>query len=73
MNAFQRTIKPGDRVTIFVPAGIGRDGQEWQTKTGTAIMPSSSGGWVLSMGGRYGSPGIATERNTVRVHARRQR
>ena len=64
---FQQTIKHGDRVTILVPAGFGRNGQEWTEKTGRAVMHSSNGGWVLNMGGRYGTPGIAGPSNTVRV------
>lgn len=66
-NAFQKTIKHGDRVTILVPAGYGRNGQEWQKATGRAVMLSANGGWVLNMGGRYGTPGIATVENTVRI------
>lgn len=33
-------IKRGSRVTILVPNGIGRNGQEWKEATGTAVMPS---------------------------------
>jgi hypothetical protein len=61
------SIKPGDRVTILVPAGIGRKGQEWKQATGRAVMRSAHGGWVLNMGGPHGTPGIADEENTVRV------
>jgi len=60
-------IKAGTRVTIRVPNGIGRDGLEWTEKTGKAVMPSKHGGWVLNMGGRYGTPGIADERSIVAV------
>jgi hypothetical protein len=66
-NAFQKSIRHGDRVIILVPAGIGRNGQEWKEATGRAVMYSSNGGWVLNMGGRHGTPGIATEQNTVRI------
>lgn len=66
-NTFQKSIRPGDRVTILVPAGIGRNGQEWKPTTGKAVMYSSNGGWVLNMGGKHGTPGIATEENTVRI------
>jgi hypothetical protein len=31
------------------------------------VMYSSNGGWVLNMGGKHGTPGIATEENTVRI------
>ena len=52
-------IRVGDRVTIVDRFGVNR--------TGRAVMPSSHGGWVLNMGGRYGTPGIADETNVVRV------
>ncbi|MBZ5532610.1 MAG: hypothetical protein LAO20_14350 [Acidobacteriia bacterium] len=52
-------IRPGDRVTIVTPHG--------QQRTGRAVMPSSSGGWVLNMGGAHGTPGIASDSNIVRV------
>ena len=59
-------IRPGDRVTILVYAGRGRDGAEWKPKSGKAVMRGSAG-WVLNMGGRFGTPGIADERNIVAV------
>lgn len=59
-------IQAGDRVTILVPNGIGRDGQEWKEKTGRAVMKGPHG-WVLNLGGLYGTPGVATERNIVNV------
>jgi len=64
------TIRPGDRVTILVHAGgIGRNVQ-WKEATGRAVMRGDYG-WVLDMGGRHGTPGIASEENLVRVrHAR---
>jgi len=52
-------IRHGDKVTILSPQG--------QERTGKAVMRSSSGGWVLNMGGRHGTPGIATESNIVKV------
>lgn len=52
-------IRRGDRVTI-----VNRFGQ---THTGKAVMRSSSGGWVLNMGGRYGTPGLADDSNIVKV------
>jgi hypothetical protein len=52
-------VRPGDRVTI-----VNRFGQE---RSGRAVMPCSAGGWVLNMGGRYGTPGIADDTNTVKV------
>lgn len=59
-------IRHGDRVTILVPAGIGREGQEYSKRTGRAMMRGPHG-WVLDLGGRYGRPGIATEENIVSV------
>jgi hypothetical protein len=53
------TIRIGDRVTIRTPQG-GR-------QSGRAVMRGPAG-WVLNLGGRYGTPGIADERNTVAVH-----
>ncbi|MGO9370196.1 MAG: hypothetical protein ACLP0H_21395 [Terriglobales bacterium] len=70
MTEFQARIKHGDRVTILVPSGRGRDGQEYKPRTGRAVMFSSHGGWVLNMGGRYGTPGLADETNTLKVNGR---
>jgi len=70
MNAID-TIRPGDRVTILVPNGIGRNGREYKEKTGRAVMRGPAG-WVLNMGGRYGTPGIAGEDNLVRIKAARR-
>jgi len=61
-------IRHGDKVTILIPAGIGRNGQEWKEATGRAVMRSAHGGWILNMGGRYGTPGLADESNTVAIH-----
>lgn len=60
------TIRAGDKVTILVPNGIGRHGPEWKEKTGRAVMRGDHG-WVLNMGGRFGTPGVATPENLVRV------
>lgn len=59
-------IHPGDRVTILIPNGIGPNGPETKKATGRAVM-LGPGGWVLNMGGRYGTPGIANEENIVKV------
>lgn len=65
------SILPGDRVTILRPAGLGRNGQEWAPSTGRAVMKGPYG-WVLNMGGKHGTPGIAEEGNIVSViHAKR--
>jgi hypothetical protein len=51
-------IKPGSRVTI-----VNRFGQR---KAGRAVMRGPAG-WVLNMGGRYGTPDIASPANVVKV------
>jgi len=52
-------VKHGDRVTIITPHG--------NKLKGKAVMRSSCDGWVLNLGGKYGTPGIATEENTILV------
>ena len=52
-------IRAGDRVTIRTPQN--------QERTGRAVMRSSHGGWVLNMGGKHGTPGLADAGNIVRV------
>ena len=56
-------ITPRARVTIE----IGRNRREYKEATGKAVMRSTHGGWVLNMGGKYGTPGIADETNIVAV------
>lgn len=63
-------IKVGDRVTIRVPAGIGRKGQEWSEKTGRVVMHGTYG-WALDLGGRHGTPGVATPENFVRIQRKK--
>lgn len=57
------TVRAFDRVTIVDRFGVQRIGR--------AVMPCIAGGWVLNMGGRYGTPGIATDTNTVKVRKAR--
>lgn len=68
------SIKKGDRVTVLVPNGIGRYGQEWKEQSGRCVFPPGcqSGGThaTLNMGGQFGTPGIAAEQNLVRVGQR---
>ena len=52
-------IRHGDKVTI-----VDRFGQQ---HSGKAVMRSATGGWVLNMGGRYGTPGLADDENITRV------
>lgn len=51
-------IKASDRVTIRNRFG--------QTRTGRAVMRGPHG-WVLNMGGRYGTPDIATPTNVTKI------
>lgn len=54
------TIQCGDRVTIKTPQG--------QEITGRAVMFNAKvDAWVLNLGGRHGIPGMATERNVIKV------
>ena len=57
-------IRVGDRVTI-----VNRFGQK---STGRAVMRGPHG-WVLNMGGRYGTPAVANESNIVQVRHRARR
>jgi len=61
-------ITPRKRVTVLVPNGIGRNGQEWKEKSGVAVMHNREQNcWVLNMGGAHGTPGIAGVGNIVRL------
>lgn len=51
-------IRHGDKVTIS--SRYGRD------RTGRAVMRGPAG-WVLNMGGRHGTPAVATTENLVAV------
>ena len=55
------TIRAGDRVEIRTFHG--------SLLKGRAVMKGPAG-WVLNLGGRYGTPGIASEENVVRVFKR---
>lgn len=54
-------IRCGDTVRIATPHG--------SILKGRAVMRGPAG-WVLNLGGRYGTPGIATEANIVSVHTK---
>jgi len=71
--AILATVRAGDRVTMLVPNGIGRNGVEWKAVTGRAVMPSAHGGWVLNLGGRFGTPGVVDDSNFVKVVKRAKR
>jgi len=60
------SIRPGDRVTILVPAGRGLRGQEYAERSGKAVICSGTHA-ALNMGGRFGTPGVATPDNIVSV------
>lgn len=61
-------IQPGDRVTIHVPAGMGRHGQEWKPAQGRAVMRNrQTGTWTLNMGGPHGRPGVASDENIIQI------
>jgi hypothetical protein len=51
------SISNGDHVTIKTPQG--------QHQRGKAVM-KGPGGWVLNLGGKHGTPGIANEKNYVK-------
>lgn len=53
------TIRSGDTVIIITPHGARLKGR--------AVMRSSTGGWVINLGGRHGTPAIATDSNVVDV------
>ena len=52
------SIQHGDKVTIITPHG--------NKLTGKAVMKGPAG-WVLNLGGKYGTPGIASDENTIQV------
>jgi hypothetical protein len=60
------TARIGDRVTILVPNGIGRNGVEYTQRTGRVVMKFATH-LVLNCGGRHGTPKIADATNTVKV------
>ena len=58
------SIRPGDRVSILSPHGT--------RQTGRCVMKFSSHA-VLNLGGRFGTPGIATDLNVCDVSPARAR
>jgi hypothetical protein len=64
-------IRPGDTVTIKVPSGFGRNGQEYSEAKGRAVMGNAHS-WALNMGGRYGKPGIADAESIVSIRKARK-
>lgn len=71
-EALIASIRPRDTVTVLQPAGIGRNGREWKEATGKAVICNhlrdpSNLIVALDMGGKHGTPGLATVRNIVAV------
>ncbi len=60
MTSIVELIDPGDRVTIVDRFGVERSGR-------ATLRNRQLGTWVLNMGGRYGTPAVADDRNIVRV------
>lgn len=58
------TIRAGCRVTI-----VDRFGKQ---RTGRAVMKGPHG-WVLNMGGKHGTPGIASDANITNVKCGRKK
>jgi len=51
-------IKPRSKVTIITPHG--------SKLIGKAVMKGPAG-WVINLGGKYGTPAIASENNVIAV------
>jgi len=73
-----RRIEVGDRVTINVPNGRGRDGIEYKEKTGRAVICNHKRDpnnltVALNMGGPHGTPGVASVENIVKAPAAARR
>ena len=62
--------RPGDRVVVRLPAGLairgGKAVQEYAERTGKVILTFPDR-LILNMGGRYGTPAVATTDNIVKV------
>lgn len=66
------SIRPGDKVTALFPAGMaiknGKAVHEFKERTGKVnpllIFPDHV---VIDLGGRYGTPGVVTAENILRV------
>lgn len=59
---FGKTV--GSRVRFLVPAGIGRDGVEYKPASGKVVLAYPDR-LVVNMGGRFGKPGVVTEKNFI--------
>jgi hypothetical protein len=61
-----KLIRPGSTLEFLRPNGIGRNGVEYKTSRGRAVLRGPYG-WVVNTGGRYGTPAVVTEENFLRV------
>lgn len=68
MNETFLQIRPGDRVMIRTPLGFELTGRAQRL-----LCNPAAGTVVLDMGGPYGTPGVCTPENFVRVVKRAAR
>jgi hypothetical protein len=57
-------IRPGDRVRLLVPNGIGRAGVEYKEVRGVAMIVGPDR-VAVNLGGKFGRPGVVTAENYV--------
>ena len=57
-------LRPGQRITFFIPNGIGRGGVEWKRKSGKIVLVFSTH-VVVNGGGRFGTPYVVNEKNFI--------
>lgn len=62
MKDLTEYIRPGDTVTLSLPAGY----KTFKQRTGKAVIVTP-GHVVINLGGRHGTPGVGTEDNIVKV------
>jgi hypothetical protein len=68
-----KAVTIGTRITILVPNGRGMNGVEYKESTGKVMIVNDDGTYALNMGGRYGTPGVATPENIVAIGGKRVR
>ena len=80
MSLTLREVRPGDRVTLTVHGGLNLDGtSDRKTVSGRAVIVNSfpmdpaRDSVVVNIGGRYGTPAVATGDNFVRASKGRNR
>lgn len=57
-------ILPGDMIRFVIPNGVGRDGIEYKTIKGRAVICLEDH-VVVNIGGQHGTPKVVTESNYV--------